>query len=239
MRATDFEFRHRFWLFGLVFGVSFWLYALDHQNAGQALARLLTPGRDLDSPTGLRILHGVFWAGALLTGLAVLIRTWASAYLDSERVHDPNLRTEGVVADGPYRHLRNPLYFGNLLLAVGIGLAASRLGMVLLLVAHVILLSRLIGREEAGLLATQGEAYRAYLAAVPRFWPSLRPRVPAGGLKPRWLQAFLGETFFWLLFAGMAWFATTFTSRAIPIAAIAGMTIYLVMLAVLKRRRAG
>jgi hypothetical protein len=35
----------------------------------------------------------------------------------------------------------------------------------------------------------------------------------------------------------MAWFATTFNTRAIPFAAIAGMTIYLVMLAVLKRQR--
>jgi protein-S-isoprenylcysteine O-methyltransferase Ste14 len=177
MRATDFEFRHRFWLFGLLFGVSFWLYALDHRNAGEALARLLASGHDLQTAAGQRVLHGVFWAGALLVGLAVLLRTWASAYLDSERVHDPNLRTEGVVADGPYRHLRNPLYFGNLLLAVGMGLAASRLGMALLLVGHAVLLSRLIGREEAGLLATQGEPYRAYFAAVPRFWPSLRPRV--------------------------------------------------------------
>jgi len=143
-----------FWLFGLLFGASFWAYAIDHQNAGEALARLLTRDTDFHTAAGQRVLHGVFWAGALLVGLAALLRTWATAYLDSDRVHDANLRTESVVADGPYRYVRNPLYFANLLIAVGVGLAASRLGMALLVVGHVVYLSRLIGREEAELLAS-------------------------------------------------------------------------------------
>ena len=88
------------------------------------------------------------------------------------------------------------------------------------------------------LLATQGERYRAYFDAVPRLLPSLRPRVPAGGLQPRWPQAFLGETFFWLLFLGATYFAVTLNSRTIPTVALVGMGIYFVMLAVLKRRRA-
>ncbi|HEY4596048.1 MAG TPA: isoprenylcysteine carboxylmethyltransferase family protein, partial [Thermoanaerobaculia bacterium] len=181
--------------------------------------------------------HAVFGVAACLVGIAALVRTWAAAYLQSERVHDANLRTEGVVADGPYRHVRNPLYLGSLLLAVGMGLIASRLGLVILVVGQLIFFLRLIGREESELLATQGERYRAYFDAVPRLLPSLRPRVPASGLQPRWPQAFLGEVFFWLLFAGVAWFAVTLSSRTIPIVAVVGMGIYFVMLAVLRRRR--
>jgi hypothetical protein len=127
------------------------------------------------------------------------MRTWGSAYLRAEVVHDSALRTEKLVADGPFRYVRNPLYFGNLLLAAGVGLQACRTGWFVLVIGQMLFLRRLIAREETVLREAQGEAYRAYLAAVPRLWPSLRPRVPAGGTQPRWLQGFLGEGWMWIL----------------------------------------
>jgi protein-S-isoprenylcysteine O-methyltransferase Ste14 len=232
MRATEFEFRYRFWFIFLLFWAAFAAYAIDPLNAGKALVRAFGAGE------GSPAFRAVFFLAPLLIGLAALIRTWASAYLQSEKVHDPNLRTEGVVADGPYRYLRNPLYFGNLLLAVGMGLLMSRLGFAIVVLGHALFLLRLIGREESELLATQGERYRAYYDAVPRLVPSLRPRVPSSGLRPRWPQAFAGEIFFWLLFAGTLYFAVTLQERTIPIVATVGMVIYFVMLAVMKRQRA-
>jgi len=233
MRATDFEFRHRFWFIFPLFWAGFSAYWLDHKTVAGVLLRLF--GSSGESRSSLQAVFGV---AALLVGIAALVRTWASAYLQSERVHDSNLRTEGVVADGPYRHLRNPLYLGNFFLALGMGLLMSRLGFLILVGGHAIFLLRLIGREESELLATQKESYRAYFDAVPRLWPALRPRVPASGLQPRWGQAFFGETFFWLLFAGTVYFAITLNGRAVPAVAVAGMGIYFVMLAVLKRQRA-
>jgi protein-S-isoprenylcysteine O-methyltransferase Ste14 len=232
MRATAFEFRHRFWFIFLLFWAGFSAYGIDHRGTASALVRAFGYGE------GSHAIRGVFVFAALLIGLAALVRTWASAYLQSEKVHDANLRTDGVVADGPYRHLRNPLYFGNLLLALGMGLLMSRLGFVIVVLGHVIFLLRLIGREESELLASQGERYRAYYDAVPRLLPSLRPRVPSGGLEPRWPQAFGGELFFWILFAGTAYFAVTLEDRAIPTVALVGTVIYFVMLAVLRRQRA-
>jgi hypothetical protein len=72
----------------------------------------------------------------------------------------------------------------------------------------------LILREESELLQRQGESYRAYLAGVPRFWPSVRPRIPASGARPKWGQAFAGEAFFWTFpLAGLC-FAITLDMRA-------------------------
>jgi hypothetical protein len=36
------------------------------------------------------------------------------------------------------------------------------------------------------------------LPAVPRFWPTLRPGVLSGNLRPDWGQAFAGESFVWI-----------------------------------------
>jgi protein-S-isoprenylcysteine O-methyltransferase Ste14 len=57
---------------------------------------------------------------------SALIRVWGSAYLGREVVHDHALHSEALRADGPYRHTRNPLYFGNALMAVGHGNVRAR-----------------------------------------------------------------------------------------------------------------
>ena len=115
----------------------------------------------------------------------------------TEVVHDTAQHSEALVADGPFRYTRNPLYLGNLPMAAGIGVLASVSGFIFLLLANWIFVYRLIFREEEALRQTQGESYRAYCEAVPRFWPALKPRVPSGNLRPQWGQAFAGESFVW------------------------------------------
>jgi hypothetical protein len=140
----------------------------------------------------------VIATGALFVFLSAALRTWGAAYLRTEVVHDTAQHSEALVADGPFRYTRNPLYFANLPIAIGIGVLASRAGFVFLLLANWIFVYRLIYREEESLLKTQGKSYRAYCAAVPRFWPALRPRVPSGNIQPDWGQAFAGESFVWV-----------------------------------------
>jgi protein-S-isoprenylcysteine O-methyltransferase Ste14 len=238
MRASEFEFRYRFWIIGALFWAAFSCYFFDHGNAAAHLIELASGGAvDFDAASGRLALQLAFGAGAAVVAAGALLRTWASAYLASERVHDVDLRSEALVADGPYRFVRNPLYLGVILLALGIGPMASRLGFPLLVVGVFVFSLRLIGREEAGLLAAQGEPYAAYLRAVPRLWPALRPRVPAAGQEPRWGQAWAGEGFFWGMAAATAVFAVTLDIRLFQIAGLVLLGAYVLMLRVWRRVR--
>jgi protein-S-isoprenylcysteine O-methyltransferase Ste14 len=205
--ATELEFRQRSWIFMALFLAALSCYELDSTNAAVALAAALggSGGDSGDARHGLRI---VLCLATLLVVSAASLRTWANAYLNSKVVRSSALHTERLIADGPYRHTRNPLYLAMLLLGFGTSLAASRLGAVLLVSGLWIFLYRLIGREEAGLREAHGAQYAAFCAALPRFWPSVVPRVPPGGARPQWGQALRGEAWIWgfaALTAGFAW----------------------------------
>jgi hypothetical protein len=233
MQATDFEFRYRFFIIGACYWVPFWLYQVDKQNAGAAMGKWIAGHTSLGGDPSIRL---VFAVGALLCVATALLRTWASSYLQSNVVHDTKLHSESLVADGPYRFVRNPLYFGNMLLALGVGVMASRLGFVVMVLGNLFVLYRLIRREETQLLASQGESFRRYLNAVPRLVPSLSPRVPASGGRPRWPQAILGETFMWTFAAAATVFAITKNLKYWYIVMGASMPLYAISVLALRRK---
>jgi len=209
MRAAKFEFEHRFWIIMAIYAVAFSILVFDHLPFIVVLRHLIAPsiGRGTrEAETFARI---VIAAGAVLVFLAAAIRTWGAAYLKTDVVHDTAQHSETLVADGPFRYTRNPLYLANLPMAAGIGVLASRWGFIFLVLANWIFVYRLIFREEEALLRTQGESYRTYCRSVPRFWPSLKPRVSSGNLTPQWGQAFAGEIFVW--FFGVAELAIAVT----------------------------
>jgi protein-S-isoprenylcysteine O-methyltransferase Ste14 len=210
LQASEFEFRYRSPLNFVHFAIAFLAYYVDDINVVQAVVWWFAGS---DEERARTLSHLIFGLGALLVFLAALIRTWAAAYLGSHIVHDRNLRANAIVADGPFRYLRNPLYLGTFLLSVGLGLLTSRLGFVILVGGAIIRILRLIGREEAILQAEQGETFREYRRRVPRLLPALTPRVAASGMQPSWGQAFWGEAFMWGFFAGMATFAVTLRTR--------------------------
>jgi protein-S-isoprenylcysteine O-methyltransferase Ste14 len=210
--GTKTEFRLRVWFFALLFCISFLCYAFDKDNAAQTAANWLA--RQFPNFSGVVWVRIIFAAGAALIFLACLIRTWGTSYLRASVMQDSRLHTEPLVADGPFRHVRNPLYFGNILLAFGMGTTMSRTGFFVLVVGMFIFTYRLILREESELSESQGESYRAYCAAVPRLLPSLSPRVPAAGNKPHWLDGFFGELMFWGMGASVVVLAVTL--RGLP-----------------------
>ena len=71
---------------------------------------------------------------------------------------------------GPYRFTRNPIYIGFVIVYFGLAIMLSSAWMLLLLIPVLIILQRgVVEREEAYLQAKFGEAYRKYLARVPRW----------------------------------------------------------------------
>jgi protein-S-isoprenylcysteine O-methyltransferase Ste14 len=228
-RATEFEFHNRFWIISGTFCLGFSCYAWDHMNMSVAVARMILGG--LHSPLAGPLIRAILTVGVVMVTLAVLVRSWAEAYLHSSVVHDSELHFDRLVADGPYRRVRNPLYLGNILLAFGMGPMASRTGFFVLVAGMVPFVYRLI------LLESQGEGYRRYFETVPRLWPSWRPRVPAGGGRPNWVDGLVGETCMWGLAVGMAVFDVTL--RLVHFWSImgAGFAVYFLQ-AWLRKRRA-
>jgi protein-S-isoprenylcysteine O-methyltransferase Ste14 len=236
MRATKFEFEQRFWIICAIYATGFSLSAIDHTSFIVWLRDLVAPSVAPGSKEAIAFSRIVIVVGAMLVFLAAAVRTWGAAYLRTEIVHDTSQHSEALVADGPFRYVRNPLYFANLPMAAGIGVLASRSGWIFLVLANWIFIYRLIFREEDALRETQGESFRAYCQSVPRLWPSPRPRVPSADLLPQWGQAFAGESFVWLFGLAELAIAVTLSARVGLIVFPLGFVAHFCTVALLRRQ---
>lgn len=212
MKATRFEFRFRLPIGVVLYALGFWAPWLRY---GADRGHITTTWLEL---TGALASH--HWlelqpASLLITSLAIacialgaMLRVWGAAYIGSATVKSAAMHAPTVVAAGPYRHLRNPLYLGSFLVAIAVSILMPPTGAIFFLIATAIQMLRLILGEEAFLESQQGEAYRAYKARVPRILPNPLPRVSASSLKPAWAQALLGEIYpvaLAVCFAVLAW----------------------------------
>lgn len=229
MRATKFEFEQRFWIIAAIYAAGFCLFNVDHVRAVVGLRHLIAPWLTRDSAEAITFAKAVIMAGALLVFLTAALRTWGAAYLRTDVVHDTSQHSETLVADGPFRYVRNPLYFANLPMAVGVGVMASRLGWIFMVAANWLFVYRLIFREEEALRQSQGESYLAYCQAVPRFWPSLAPRIPSGNRAPQWRQAFAGESFIWLFGLAELCLALTLSPKLAMFVFVLGFAVHLIV----------
>lgn len=233
MKATDWEFRNRALIFGLIFAVTFSLGALDHQNATEVVAEWLSIRVGLNADFLARL---IFAFAAVLLIVAAFIRTWASAYLHAGVVYAAEVKTESLVADGPYRFVRNPLYFANVLMAVSLGGMMSRTGCFVAVVVMLVFCSRLILREESELQATQGETYERYRKMVPRLWPSLRPQIAAAARQPKFIAGFTAEFWYWGIAVALTAFAITLNTMLFFVILGASISLFWVSSRLLQRR---
>jgi protein-S-isoprenylcysteine O-methyltransferase Ste14 len=210
MKATPLEFRFRFLILTVIFALGFiapwnyWLH-LDSIRTWQLLAAWPARSGWLSFSTATIV---VLLLGIVCALAGALLRTWASAYLGPSVVQDSAMHGEGVVAAGPYRHLRNPLYLGTFLHTFALALLMPPSGAIFCILAVGLFQLRLIAAEESFLSAKLGEPYLAYSNKVPSLIPALTPRVPASALQPKWPTAFLGEIYMWgvvVTFAALGW----------------------------------
>jgi protein-S-isoprenylcysteine O-methyltransferase Ste14 len=233
MKATSWEFANRAMIFGMIIGVPFGLYTLDHENATAILADWLGAQGHLNAD---RLAQVLFAIAGLLVAAAALIRTWASSYLNAGVVYASSVKTAFLVADGPYRRTRNPLYFANILMAIAMGSMMSRSGDVLCVAAMMVFCYRLIFREEDELHASQGERYDAYRRAVPRLWPALRLRVRSTARPPAWTAGFKAEAWYWGFAAALLAFAVTLRLPVFCVVMSASVGLFWISSAMLEKK---
>jgi protein-S-isoprenylcysteine O-methyltransferase Ste14 len=98
---------------------------------------------------------------------------WAAGHL---------FKTLELITSGPYRHTRNPLYLGRLLIFSGMCVMATLPfggNWIVLVLGWAVFFGHYLRRKEkvepARLRRFHGEAYDRYFEAVPALFPSLRP----------------------------------------------------------------
>lgn len=149
---------------------------------GLAEARVIfyAPGWSwfLPEAEALQLLGAVFVFVALpvLTSTTYVIEKHVYSRLPSERV---------LIERGPYAHIRHPMHLAAFLLGIGwVLLAQNFAALVLLFLLEGVVIAR---KEEAELIETYGDAYRAYQRRTGFFLPrwGKAARNEAGSLTPR------------------------------------------------------
>lgn len=216
MKATQFEFRFRVWILAALYCLGFtapWIatrarFGTSGSTSWIALSANLTRLHSLSLEQASLI---VTWLAIVCACAGAAIRVWGTAYLGSSIVQSGAMHAgQGgqVMAAGPYRRVRNPLYIGSVLFALSVAILMPPSGAVVFILLTVIFYFRLILGEEAFLANQLGPAYVDYRQLVPRLLPSLRPRIPAPPVHPQLLQSLLSELLpigYALCLAVLAW----------------------------------
>ena len=110
-------------------------------------------------------------AGAILFALGgVLTSTARATFVRAGTNVRPDQPTLSVVSNGIFAHMRNPMYVGGSIAALGLALMFASGWMVLLLVLALFVLHYgVVKREERYLEKKFGEPYLRYKATVPRY----------------------------------------------------------------------
>jgi protein-S-isoprenylcysteine O-methyltransferase Ste14 len=124
--------------------------------------------------------------GIAIAAIGEVLRIWAVGYSGTTTRADV-VTAPTLVTAGPYSFVRNPLYIGNALTALGFwfafsgGLTTVQSALMLAFVALVVggVYATIIPLEEAYLAETFGAPYREYVARVPRIIPVRAPLLAA------------------------------------------------------------
>lgn len=138
--------------------------------------------------------------GYVLVVTATLWRIWCELFIAGTKNGE-------LAADGPYSTVRNPLYVGSFVGAVGLGFAVQQpLLAILIGVVFALAYPAVVAEEEANLTRIFGERYREYCARVPRWIPDFALyREPASiSVPPRQMRRAILDAM-WFLWAFALW----------------------------------
>ena len=210
MRATKFEYKFRFLLHAVIICLGFW--APWCEPLGWTRLRTWLVLSSLLSRTGLlsfiAATNLVLIVAIVLVALGAWLRIWGASYVGASVVHSRGMHGDAMLADGPYRRTRNPLYLGTILHIIGLAILMPPSGAIFCVALIWIFEIRLALAEEPFLTRQFGEPYVQYRNAVPRFLPAPTPQVAPAGKRPHWLQGFLGEIYMVgvvITFAAFGW----------------------------------
>lgn len=120
---------------------------------------------------------------SIVTGICVVllgeaIRVWSVGYAGSETRTTSGVGGSNLVTQGPYSIIRNPLYWGNIMIYSGFGIMSNALFPYLLIFAFVYFVFQyylIIINEEEYLRQTYKEEFSEYCKLVKRFLPTAKP----------------------------------------------------------------
>ncbi len=125
---------------------------------------------------------GTVALGAALALLGTAIRFWAGGYVKKDRE---------LATTGPYAFVRNPLYVGNVLIALGFCILSGRAwSFAAFAVLYLWLYVPSIRKEERTLHKLFGDDFIQYKAHVRAMWPRLTPYEtgPGGWAASQWVR---------------------------------------------------
>ena len=133
--------------------------------------------------------------GILLIIFGELLRLWGISFAGKE-TRSKEIITQELVTNGPYAHLRNPLYFANMFIYIGAVIMANAWLPYLLwitIIYFTIQYMIIIAYEEKNLLKIFGEKYEVYKRNVPKLLPRLSPFAKRTKIKPKLMVAVKSE----------------------------------------------
>jgi len=113
-------------------------------------------------------------AGLVLVLFGEFIRVWSVSYAGSETRTTSGVGGLNLVTQGPYAIIRNPLYFGNISIYVGIGIMSNAMFPFLTILAFLFFTFQyylIVFNEEDYLRVTYKESFDIYCKTVKRFLP--------------------------------------------------------------------
>lgn len=116
--------------------------------------------------------------GFAIAALGEFTRAWGVFYAGSETRVTGSVGASRLVTSGPFGYVRNPLYVGNIMMYVGIGIMSMALFpylQIFALLYFVFQYTMIVSEEERFLREEFGEEYKLYCAGVRRFFPRFTP----------------------------------------------------------------